>query len=210
MVNNSQTPRKRGRPREFEPDEALDKAALLFWQMGYEGADTQSLANAMGLSKPSVYAAFGDKRSLFIKALGRYSLTIGSEPMQAFRRAENAGQAVTDFFVTAAETQGGARGAHGCLMACVAAQCAESMADVREFYDGALQATDRAIAMRLRAGVEQGQLPPDFPWRSRARLMTDLQQAMALRARAGANAHTLDRMARDYAQLILAAEGDGL
>lgn len=61
-----------GRPREFDPDVALDHALLLFWRDGYEGASINRIADAMGLSKPSLYAAFGDKESLYLRALARY------------------------------------------------------------------------------------------------------------------------------------------
>ena len=61
-----------GRPREFDPDVALDHALLLFWRDGYEGASVNRIADAMGVSKPSLYAAFGDKEALYLRALERY------------------------------------------------------------------------------------------------------------------------------------------
>ena len=61
-----------GRPREFDADLALDRALELFWRNGYEGASINEIAEAMGVSKPSLYAAFGDKESLYLRALARY------------------------------------------------------------------------------------------------------------------------------------------
>src|SRR6187431_1625810 len=61
-----------GRPREFDVDEALDRAMGVFWRKGYEGASLPELTAAMGINRPSLYAAFGNKESLFKKALGRY------------------------------------------------------------------------------------------------------------------------------------------
>src|SRR5216684_4462569 len=61
-----------GRPREFDADEALERALELFWRQGYEGTSLGELTAAMGINRPSLYAAFGNKESLFRKALDRY------------------------------------------------------------------------------------------------------------------------------------------
>src|SRR5690242_2106841 len=62
-----------GRPRSFDADKALDAAMQIFWHKGYEGASLSDLTEAMGINRPSLYAAFGDKESLFRKALARYA-----------------------------------------------------------------------------------------------------------------------------------------
>ena len=64
--------KKKGRPRSFDKDEALAKAVEVFWAKGYDGASLTDLTEAMGLNRPSLYAAFGDKRSMYLKALGQY------------------------------------------------------------------------------------------------------------------------------------------
>src|SRR5215211_6214456 len=63
----------RGRPRTFDPDKALDRALNVFWKKGYEGASLPDLTKAMGINRPSMYAAFGNKEKLFRKVVERYS-----------------------------------------------------------------------------------------------------------------------------------------
>jgi AcrR family transcriptional regulator len=62
----------RGRPRSFDVDVALDAAVDVFWRHGYEGAGLSELTEAMGIGRPSLYQAFGDKAQLFQRALARY------------------------------------------------------------------------------------------------------------------------------------------
>src|SRR5215467_14459164 len=61
-----------GRPRAFDPDKVLDRALKVFWRKGYEGASLSELTKALGINRPSLYAAFGDKEALFRKARERY------------------------------------------------------------------------------------------------------------------------------------------
>src|SRR3954468_17375100 len=68
-----ETTRRKGRPRAFDAERALDAALTVFWRKGYEGASLADLTRAMGINRPSLYAAFGDKETLFRKAMDRYA-----------------------------------------------------------------------------------------------------------------------------------------
>ena len=70
--------RPRGRPRAFDRDAALDRAMHLFWRKGYESTSVSDLTEAMGIAPPSLYAAFGDKKRLFLEAVDRYQAGPGS------------------------------------------------------------------------------------------------------------------------------------
>ena len=75
--------RPRGRPREYDPEEALDAAMGVFWARGYAATSLTDLSEATGMNRPSLYAAFGDKRSVFLRALHRYSARMAREVGQA-------------------------------------------------------------------------------------------------------------------------------
>src|SRR6516162_9745711 len=66
------TPRRRGRPRAFEPETALTQAMDLFWKDGFAATSLDDLSAATGLNRPSLYGAFGDKRALYIRAYRQY------------------------------------------------------------------------------------------------------------------------------------------
>ena len=72
VLNKTNDAALHGRPREFYLNEALDRAMLVFWRKGYEGASLSDLTEALGVARPSLYAAFGNKEQLFRKALDRY------------------------------------------------------------------------------------------------------------------------------------------
>src|ERR1700749_3660752 len=76
--------RPRGRPRAFDRDEALDRAMHLFWRRGYEATSVSDLTEAMGITPPSLYAAFGDKKRLFLETVDRYQSGPGSFAQAAF------------------------------------------------------------------------------------------------------------------------------
>src|ERR1044072_9306933 len=64
--------KKRGRPRAYDHDTALARAAATFWKAGYAGTSLDDLSEATGMNRPCLYAAFGDKRDLYLKTLEHY------------------------------------------------------------------------------------------------------------------------------------------
>src|SRR5260370_41403289 len=95
MVEKS---RQRGRPRSYDPETALDSAAQLFWAKGFADTSLDDLSAAMGMGRPSIYNAFGDKEALFLRALERYRDTIGSSPLRAMDGEDSISDALNAFF----------------------------------------------------------------------------------------------------------------
>ena len=93
-----QKSKSRGRPRAYDPGAALDSAAQLFWEHGFADATLDDLSEAMGMGRPSIYNAFGDKESLFLRALERFRDTIGSTPLHALRAESTIRKGLAAFF----------------------------------------------------------------------------------------------------------------
>src|SRR5437016_6245784 len=122
--------RPRGRPRAFDCDQALDRALQLFWEKGYEGTSLSDLTRALGINRPSLYAAFGNKEALFQKVLDRY---VGG-PASFVREALNepTARAVAERLLRdAAEAQTDPCHPRGCLLVHGALTCGAEADPVR-------------------------------------------------------------------------------
>src|SRR5262245_51173370 len=106
--------KRRGRPRTFDTQKALDNAMRLFWQHGYEGASLPALTRAMGINRPSMYAAFGNKEALFRKVVERYVEKNGAALHEAL--AQPTAREVVDHLLRHAASRAGAGPVRGCLL----------------------------------------------------------------------------------------------
>src|SRR5712671_6823177 len=94
----AEKPRSRGRPRSYDSAVALDSAAQLFWTKGFADTSLDDLSAAMGMGRPSIYNAFGDKEALFLRALQRYRDTVGLTPLRALEAEDSIRQGLGAFF----------------------------------------------------------------------------------------------------------------
>jgi AcrR family transcriptional regulator len=172
---NEPAHQSRGRPRGFDIDQMLDRAIAVFWQKGYAGASISDLTQATELAPPSLYAAFGSKRGMFLAALKRYGETLGQGPLRALIAAPPADKATAFADGAVTLTCGGGQ-SRGCLVACVGAEAAgndpEILATVDHIMRSTIQAMDAA-----RAGTA---LPPGD-------ILLAALQAASVRARSGAS-----------------------
>src|ERR1700730_16017670 len=96
-----------GRPRSFSLEAALDRAIPIFWAKGYDGASFRDLTSAMGISPPSLMAAFGDKRGLFDAAVARYAETMAAKHLTALEGVDGLRERLTAFFAAVMANAGG-------------------------------------------------------------------------------------------------------
>src|SRR5258708_34646858 len=147
MKQKKKTARALGRPRSFETGKALDAAMKVFWCKGYEGASLSDLTKAMDINRPSLYAAFGDKESLFRKVLDHYD----NGPAAYVREALNqptARAAIEKLMEGAADLATASNNPRGCLFVQSALACGDSAEGIRN--DLVLRRDEGEKSLRLR------------------------------------------------------------
>ena len=203
MVEKSTTKRTRGRPREFIPEEALDRAVELFWADGFEGVDVDRIARAVGVTKPSLYRVFGDKASLFLHALRRYGETIGAAPLAAFHAEQDVADAVGALLRASVQAGTMDDRPKGCLIACVAMVRAQHSPEIQAGVKQGLAALASILETRFEAELKTGMISHRPSTQARSRLTVDLMQGLLLRARAGTSREELLDDVQSYVPLIL-------
>lgn len=196
--------KKIGRPRSFDINEALLAAMNVFWSKGYDGASMKDLTRAMGISGPSLYATFGDKRELYLKTIDRYADVNGCEPVVRFEAEPDIKAAVRGFLTAVIEyTANESSDAKGCFLAsCVSTNVGE-VEGVSDRMIKAIQDTDDRLTLRFERAVADGTLRLDFPSKDRARLLYDMRQGYVFRARAGWTTQQLSKDIEDRINMIL-------
>jgi AcrR family transcriptional regulator len=184
----------KGRPREFDADEVLDRALEVFWRKGYEGASLSELTEAMGINRPSLYAAFGNKEELFRKALDRYA----DGPAAYTREALNAPTArgvLERLLHGAAEALTHPDYPPGCLGVHGALSCGEAAESIRDELSARRAAYEVLLRQRLERARTEGDLATDIACADLARLVMTVMQGMAVQAAGGASREELRRVA---------------
>jgi AcrR family transcriptional regulator len=194
MVQNS--PRPRGRPRAYDPDEALTKALATFWKAGYAGTSLDDLAAAMGMNKPSIYAGFGDKKALYLKAIELYrsmsrqsiGRTFAEHPgledgLRRVARGAIANYVSGDF------------GPRGCFLVGTAVTEAATEPEVKAALDSSIRELEDVFAERFRQGQAAGETTLPAAPKVLGHLMADTIYGCALRARGGATRSELESAA---------------
>ena len=203
MIQNSAKPR--GRPRSFDELEALEKATQVFWAKGYDGVTIDDLVAGMGVGRPSLYAVFGDKRTLFLRALRVYAEKKGAGVAKALLSPQHLRDSLASFMRHAVETATEEGSALGCLLECVAPLVDDL--EVRQFLKDAVAGAVALVERRFRDGISAGEIPSDFPVAARATQVTDLVRGLTMRARLGTPRRTLLRDAEEAADLVLLPRG---
>lgn len=196
--------KKMGRPRTFNEDDALMAAMNAFWTKGYAATSMKDLTAAMGISGPSIYSAFGDKRELYLKTIDRYADVDGCAPIVAFESAPSIDEAVRGFLMSVVSHSTQQEGApRGCFLASCVAVTVGEVEGVAERMEKAIGDTDARLAARFEQEKAQGNLPKDFPSQDRARLLHDMRQGHVHRSRAGWSADALLKDLEDRVRMVL-------
>lgn len=183
----------RGRPREFDIDEALDRALDVFWQKGYEGTSLDDLTAAMGISRPSLYSAFGKKDELFRRAVERYISGPAAAVVRALQEptARAAAGQMLHEAVALVTRPGHPR---GCFVVQGALACGEGGEQLRREMAERRAATEAAVRERFERGQAEGELPADVDCADLARFFVAVMHGMSVQAAGGASREALLRV----------------
>jgi AcrR family transcriptional regulator len=192
-MKSNQVRSQLGRPRTFDADVALDRALAVFWRNGYEGASLPALTKAMGINRPSLYAAFGNKEALFRKAVRRYEGGPARYAPKALEKptAREVVEALLEGIVallTRPQNPG------GCLMVQGALACGENGAGVRQNLASRRESGVAAIRRRFQRAIREGDLPARADASALARFVATVMHGMAVQAASGASRKELLRV----------------
>lgn len=207
-LQNSTKMRSRGRPRAFDPDEAVSLAERTFLRQGYSATTIDDLSHAMGINRPSLYAAFEGKEALYKRALQVYADRMGALFADALNE-RTLPKALRRLYSAALDeyiSQDG--GAVGCMVACTAVTEAVCNAAVRDQIKSVMDEIDDLVAARFEKAIVDGELPRTVNSKSLSRLAVGVLHTLAMRSRAGTSRRILDQIATDWiALLTLRASG---
>jgi AcrR family transcriptional regulator len=193
IVTLNPSSRSVGRPREFDRELALEAAMRVFWRHGYEGASLTALTQAMGISRPSLYAAFGDKATLFREAVTRY----GSGPGRYVRRALGlaAARDVAEALLRgAAALATDPANPGGCLWVQAALVASAEAAVIRNEMSALRAGGSTQIQARLERARREGDLPPHADPAALTGFIVSLMNGMAVQASNGLDRDALNRV----------------
>ena len=190
-----------GRPRRFEETAVLDSAMKIFWAKGYEATSYSMLSEAMRMNTPSIYGAFGDKESLFLKVIDRYVEGYGKPTFLGLSESKTCREGFTVFLSLRIKQILNAEHP-GCLVATVLADAAPLSPQFENKLKVLLNALDDLIAQRIQRGIVEGDLSAKTEPKALARILHCLIIGLATRARARESERSLRAIANDSLNLM--------
>jgi AcrR family transcriptional regulator len=182
----------RGRPREFDRDDALRRAMLVFWQRGYQDTSISALTEELGIASTSLYAAFGSKAALFCQAADLYQAEDAALPTRELDGGTTARESIERMLRANADMFTRRGGPRGCLLTLAASTGSGAGTTVRRYIERSCRERLRNIERRLVRADEAGEVLPATPIEL-AELYDALVQGMAVRAHEGATRRSLHR-----------------
>ena len=198
-------PKRRGRPPAYDRGRALAQATNAFWKAGYSGTSLDVLAAATNMNRPSLYAAFGDKRALYLHALDGYWQLAFAAMDEALSHDEALGEALMRVYDKALEVyfpRGGRP--RGCFAIGTATTEAMEDARIRAAFLAGLRKLDQSFEARMALARDKGELDGDADPQALAMLASATLHTLAIRARSGTARQELKSLARKAVCVICA------
>jgi TetR/AcrR family transcriptional regulator, transcriptional repressor for nem operon len=195
-TDNPDSPEFRGpgRPREFDLDEALDKAIAVFSDLGYHATSLCKLTDAMEITEGSLYKAFRDKRAVFLTAFERYLRQRNARLALELASARTGREKVKAMLTVYAENSYGKTGRQGCLVVGSAVDLATSDPEMAKRAASVLAGHEKRLAGFIRQGKEDGSIPSGIDSPVIARLLLCVVQGMRVLGKTGRSRDEMERL----------------
>jgi AcrR family transcriptional regulator len=180
----------RGRPLAFNQEEVLDKALKVFWARGYEGASMAELTEVLGINKPSIYAAFGNKEELFRKALARYTSGPAAFVKEAMKEP-TARLVVEKFLLLAVDFFSDRTTPNGCMIVQAALTGGQGSSAIQQELIAYRKSLEASFNERFEFAKSQGDLPQYVNTKQLAKYIATIHQGMSVQATSGATREEL-------------------
>ena len=195
-------PKRRGRPRAYQPEIALGKALDLFRKDGFAATSLDDLSAATGMNRPSLYGAFGDKRELYIKSYARYRADARAVMAEIFREQQPIRTRLQRIYAVALGIYLGGESPRGCFTVMTAASEAVADPEIRAMVLEGFSELDKAFARCFRLAREKGELPATADAAALALLASATMHTMAIRARARVPRKELEAVVKGAIDLL--------
>lgn len=206
-IDDPTAPKRRGRPRAYQPEVALAKALDLFRKDGFAATSLDDLSAATGMNRPSLYGAFGDKRELYIKSYQRYREDARAAMQDIFRNEQPIRQRLGRIYAIALDIYlSGEAGPRGCFTVMTAASEAVADPDIRAMVLESLAELDKAFAACFRLAKEKGELPEGVDPTVLAQLASATIHTIAIRARARVPRKELEAIVKGAIDVMVGAK----
>jgi|SRR5271155_375675 AcrR family transcriptional regulator len=184
-----------GRPREFDEGKALAAAMKVFWANGYEGAAYSALTKAMRMNRPSIYGAFGDKEELFLRVIDRYAELYAAPALVKLNEGSSCRESLGLFFQAMIKNMVNKHHL-GCLITTVLGDATTHSPKFQTKLKNIVSTGDSLLAARLRRAIDDGELSKRCDALMIARILNNIVNGFALRARAGEKEEDLFALAQ--------------
>lgn len=206
-IDDPAAPKRRGRPRAYQPEIALAKALDLFRKDGFAATSLDDLSAATGMNRPSLYGAFGDKRELYIKSYQRYREDARAAMQDIFRDQQPIRQRLQRIYAVALDIYlSGEAGPRGCFTVMTAASEAVADPDIRAMVLEGFAELDKAFAACFRLARENGELPDGADPAVLAQLASATIHTIAIRARARVPRKELEAIVKGAIDVMVGAK----
>ncbi len=184
------------RPREFNPEQALDKAMHVFWAKGYRSASLGDLTAAMGISKSSFYETFSSKHELYLSAIHRYDQRMGGWLAGLLEGGTSGRDAIANLFASLIDGALAGDDCRGCLLGNSAIEVSPHDAQVAEAVKRAMKRIAKAFYKAVVRGQDEGGISPHHEARSLARYLLSSVNGLLVVAKANPDRDILEDIAR--------------